>query len=164
MPARMNYGRLRVGAAVGTGGDTELRVEALVQAGVDVLIVDTAHGHSQGVIDRVRWVKQHYPDIQVIGGNIATAAAARALVEAGADAVKVGIGPGSICTTRIIAGIGVPQITAVANVAAELRKDGIPLIADGGIRYSGDCCQGTGGGRILGHDRRHAGRYRRGAG
>ena len=131
-------GQLRVGAAVGTGGGTEQRVEALVQAGVDVLIVDTAHGHSQGVIDRVRWVKQHYPDVQVIGGNIATAAAARALVDAGADAVKVGIGPGSICTTRIVAGIGVPQITAVANVAAELHKDGIPLIADGGIRYSGD--------------------------
>ena len=131
-------GQLRVGAAVGTGGDTEERVEALVQAGVDVVIVDTAHGHSQGVIDRVRWVKQQYPDIQVIGGNIATAAAARALVEAGADGVKVGIGPGSICTTRIVAGIGVPQISAVANVADELRKDGIPLIADGGIRYSGD--------------------------
>jgi len=131
-------GRLRVGAAVGTGGNTEERVAALVTAGVDVVIVDTAHGHSQGVIDRVRWVKQHYPDIQVIGGNIATAAAARALVEAGADGVKVGIGPGSICTTRIVAGIGVPQISAVANVAEELRKDGIPLIADGGIRYSGD--------------------------
>jgi IMP dehydrogenase len=131
-------GRLRAGAAVGTGGDTEERIEALVQSGVDVLIVDTAHGHSQGVIDRVRWVKQQHSDVQVIGGNIATAAAARALVDAGADAVKVGIGPGSICTTRIIAGIGVPQITAVANVAAELRKDGIPLIADGGIRYSGD--------------------------
>jgi IMP dehydrogenase len=131
-------GRLRVGAAVGTGGDTEERIEALVQSGVDVLIVDTAHGHSQGVIDRVGWVKQHHPGMQVIGGNIATAAAARALVDAGADAVKVGIGPGSICTTRIIAGIGVPQISAVANVAAELSKDGIPLIADGGIRYSGD--------------------------
>jgi IMP dehydrogenase len=131
-------GQLRVGAAVGTGGDTEARADALVQAGVDVLIVDTAHGHSQGVIDRVRWVKRHYPDLQVIGGNIATAAAARALVEAGADGVKVGIGPGSICTTRIVAGIGVPQISAVANVADELRKDGIPLIADGGIRYSGD--------------------------
>ena len=131
-------GRLRVGAAVGTGGNTEERVAALVAAGADVVIVDTAHGHSQGVIDRVRWVKQHYPDIQVIGGNIATAAAARALVAAGADGVKVGIGPGSICTTRIVAGIGVPQISAVANVAEELRKDGIPLIADGGIRYSGD--------------------------
>jgi len=131
-------GRLRVGAAVGTGGNTEERIEALVRAGVDVMVVDTAHGHSQGVLDRVRWVKQHYPDVQVIGGNIATAAAARALVEAGADGVKVGIGPGSICTTRIVAGIGVPQISAVANVAEELRKDGIPLIADGGIRYSGD--------------------------
>ncbi|HYQ71126.1 MAG TPA: IMP dehydrogenase [Gammaproteobacteria bacterium] len=131
-------GRLRVGAAVGTGGNTEERIEALVHAGVDVMIVDTAHGHSQGVLDRVRWVKQHYPDMQVIGGNIATAVAARALVEAGADGVKVGIGPGSICTTRIVSGIGVPQITAVANVADELRKDGIPLIADGGIRYSGD--------------------------
>ena len=132
------YGRLRVGAAVGTGAGTEARVAALAEAEVDVVIVDTAHGHSQGVIDRVRWVKQHYPDVQVVGGNIATAAAARALVEAGADAVKVGIGPGSICTTRIVAGIGVPQISAVANVADELRKDGIPLIADGGIRYSGD--------------------------
>ncbi len=132
------FGRLRVGAAVGTGGDSEERVEALAAAGVDVVIVDTAHGHSQGVLDRVRWVKQQFPDLQVIGGNIATAAAARALVDAGADAVKVGIGPGSICTTRIIAGIGVPQISAVANVADELKKDGIPLIADGGIRYSGD--------------------------
>ena len=131
-------GRLRVGAAVGTGHDSDARIEAVVNAEVDVLIVDTAHGHSQGVLDRVRWVKEHYPDVQVIGGNIATAAAARALVEAGADGVKVGIGPGSICTTRIVAGIGVPQITAVANVADELRKDGIPLIADGGIRYSGD--------------------------
>jgi len=130
--------RLRVGAAVGTGGDTDERVDALAAAGVDVVVVDTAHGHSQGVIDRVRWVKQHYPDLQVIGGNIATAAAARALADAGADAVKVGIGPGSICTTRIISGIGVPQITAVANVAGELKNDGIPLIADGGIRYSGD--------------------------
>ena len=132
------HGRLRAGAAVGTGGDTEERIEALVASGVDVLIVDTAHGHSQGVIDRVRRVKQNNPGVQVIGGNIATAAAARALVDAGADAVKVGIGPGSICTTRIVAGIGVPQISAVANVAAELRKDGVPLIADGGIRYSGD--------------------------
>jgi IMP dehydrogenase len=131
-------GRLRVGAAVGTGGNTEERIDALASAEVDVMIVDTAHGHSQGVIDRVRWVKQHYPGLQVIGGNIATAAAARALVDAGADAVKVGIGPGSICTTRIVAGIGVPQISAVSNVAEELRKDDIPLIADGGIRYSGD--------------------------
>ena len=133
-----DQGRLRAGAAVGTGSGTEERVAALARADVDVIIVDTAHGHSQGVIDRVKWVKKNYPGVQVIGGNIATAAAARALADAGADAVKVGIGPGSICTTRIVAGIGVPQISAVANVAEELRKDGIPLIADGGIRYSGD--------------------------
>jgi IMP dehydrogenase len=130
--------RLRVGAAVGTGHGTEERVDALVEAGVDVIIVDTAHGHSQGVLDRVSWVKQNYPSVQVIGGNIATAAAALALVEAGADGVKVGIGPGSICTTRIVAGVGVPQITAVSNVADALKGTGIPLIADGGIRYSGD--------------------------
>jgi IMP dehydrogenase len=130
--------RLRVGAAVGTGEGTEERVDALVNAGVDVIVVDTAHGHSQGVIDKVRWVKQNYPQVQVIGGNIATAAAALALVEAGADAVKVGIGPGSICTTRIVAGVGVPQITAVSNVAEALKSSGVPLIADGGIRYSGD--------------------------
>ncbi len=130
--------RLRVGAAVGTGKGTEERVEALVSAGVDVIVVDTAHGHSQGVLDRITWVKQNYPDVQVIGGNIATAAAARALVDAGADAVKVGIGPGSICTTRIVSGVGVPQITAVMNVANELKGSGVPLIADGGLRYSGD--------------------------
>jgi len=130
--------RLRVGAAVGTGKETEARVEALVKAGVDVIIVDTAHGHSQGVLDRVRWVKENYPELQVIGGNIATAEAAKALVEAGADGVKVGIGPGSICTTRIVAGVGVPQITAVSNVADALKGTGVPLIADGGIRYSGD--------------------------
>ena len=130
--------RLRVGAAVGTGADTEERVAALVEAGVDVIIVDTAHGHSQGVLDKVKWVKQTYPQLQVIGGNIATAAAAKALVEAGADGVKVGIGPGSICTTRIVAGVGVPQISAVSNVAAALKGTGVPLIADGGIRYSGD--------------------------
>ena len=130
--------RLRVGAAVGVGAGTEERVEALANAGVDMVVVDTAHGHSQGVLDRVAWVKKHYPQIQVIGGNIATAAAARALADAGADAVKVGIGPGSICTTRIVAGVGVPQVTAVANVAAELEGTGIPLIADGGLRYSGD--------------------------
>ena len=130
--------RLRVGAAVGTGAGTEERVAALVAAGVDVIIVDTAHGHSQGVLDRVRWVKQNYPQVQVIGGNIATAEAALALVEAGADGVKVGIGPGSICTTRIVAGVGVPQITAVSNVADALKGTGVPLIADGGIRYSGD--------------------------
>ncbi len=133
-----DQGRLRVGAAVGVGAGTDERVEALVNAGVDVLVVDTAHGHSQGVLDRVAWVKKHFPEVQVIGGNIATAEAALALVEAGADAVKVGIGPGSICTTRIVAGVGVPQITAVANVAAALKDSGVPLIADGGIRYSGD--------------------------
>ena len=131
-------GRLRVGAAVGTGEESDARVAALVAAEVDVVVVDTAHGHSRGVIERVRRVKQTYPHLQVIAGNIATAAAARDLVDAGVDAVKVGIGPGSICTTRIVAGIGVPQISAVANVAQELRDDGIPLIADGGIRYSGD--------------------------
>jgi IMP dehydrogenase len=130
--------RLRVGAAVGNGSDTDSRVDALVSAGVDVIIVDTAHGHSQGVLDRVRWVKQNFPKVQVIGGNIATAAGAKALVEAGADGVKVGIGPGSICTTRIVAGVGVPQISAVSNVAAALKGTGVPLIADGGIRYSGD--------------------------
>lgn len=130
--------RLRVGAAVGTGGDTEARVAALVAAGVDVVVVDTAHGHSQGVIDRVKWVKETYPDLQVIGGNIATAAAAKALVAVGADAVKVGIGPGSICTTRIVSGVGVPQMTAVANVAKALEGTGVPFIADGGIRFSGD--------------------------
>lgn len=130
--------RLRVGAAVGTGYGTEERVAALVAAGVDVIIVDTAHGHSQGVLERVRWVKQNYPAVQVIGGNIATAAAALALIEAGADGVKVGIGPGSICTTRIVAGVGVPQMTAVSNVAEALKGTGVPLIADGGIRYSGD--------------------------
>lgn len=132
------YGQLRVGAAVGTGAGTEERVEALVKAGVDVIVVDTAHGHSKGVIDRVRWVKDNYPQVQVIGGNIATEEAAIALADAGADAVKVGIGPGSICTTRIIAGIGVPQISAVANVSAALKDRGVPVIADGGIRFSGD--------------------------
>jgi IMP dehydrogenase len=130
--------RLRVGAAVGVGGETEKRVDALVNAGVDVLVVDTAHGHSQGVLDRVAWIKQSYPHVQVIGGNIATAGAARALVDAGADAVKVGIGPGSICTTRVVSGVGVPQVTAVANVAQELEGSGVPLIADGGLRFSGD--------------------------
>ena len=130
--------RLRAGAAVGVGEGTNERVEALVEAGVDVIVVDTAHGHSQGVLDRVAWVKKHFPDIQVIGGNIASAEAAVALVEAGADAVKVGIGPGSICTTRIVAGVGVPQITAVANVADALRDTDVPVIADGGLRYSGD--------------------------
>ncbi|ENU81785.1 MULTISPECIES: IMP dehydrogenase [unclassified Acinetobacter] len=132
-----DLGRLRVGAAVGTGVETPARVEALVDAGADVIVVDTAHGHSAGVIERVRWVKQNYPQVQVIGGNIATGDAALALLDAGADAVKVGIGPGSICTTRIVAGIGVPQISAIDNVASAL-KDQIPLIADGGIRFSGD--------------------------
>ena len=136
-----SQGSLRVGAAVGAGAGTEERVEALVGAGVDVIVVDTAHGHSQGVLDRVAWVKQHYPDVQVIGGNIATAAAAKDLLKAGADGVKVGIGPGSICTTRMIAGVGVPQITAVASVAAALQGTGVPLIADGGIRYSGDAAK-----------------------
>lgn len=132
------YGQLRVGAAVGTGEGTEERVTALVTAGVDVIVVDTAHGHSKGVIDRVRWVKENFPQVDVIGGNIATADAAIALAEAGADAVKVGIGPGSICTTRIVAGVGVPQISAIANVAEALKKFDVPLIADGGIRFSGD--------------------------
>ncbi|MDI9335328.1 MAG: IMP dehydrogenase [Cytophagales bacterium] len=136
--ARDAAGHLRVGAAVGVGADTEERVEALSRAGVDAIVVDTAHGHSAGVIERVRWVKQNYPHIEVIGGNIATGAAARALADAGADAVKVGIGPGSICTTRIVAGVGVAQITAIDNVAAALLGTGIPLIADGGIRFSGD--------------------------
>jgi IMP dehydrogenase len=131
-------GSLRVGAAVGVGAGTDERVEALYKAGVDVIVVDTAHGHSQGVLDRVAWVKKHFPELQVIGGNIATADAARALVAAGADAVKVGIGPGSICTTRIVAGVGVPQISAISNVAEALEGTGIPLIADGGIRFSGD--------------------------
>jgi IMP dehydrogenase len=131
-------GRLRVGAAIGVGAGTDERAGLLVEAGVDVLIVDTAHGHSQGVLDRVRWVKKAFPQVEVIGGNIATGEAARALMDCGADGVKVGIGPGSICTTRIVAGVGVPQITAIDNVASALAGTGIPLIADGGIRYSGD--------------------------
>jgi len=133
-----HLGRLRVGAAVGVGEGTEERVELLVEAGVDVVVVDTAHGHSQGVLDRVRWIKRKFPATQVIGGNIATAAAAKSLVDQGADGVKVGIGPGSICTTRIVAGVGVPQITAINNVASALKGTDIPMIADGGIRYSGD--------------------------
>jgi IMP dehydrogenase len=131
-------GRLLVGAAVGVGAGTEERVERLIEAEVDVIVVDTAHGHSQGVLDRVSWIKKHYPQVQVIGGNIATGAAAKALMEAGADAVKVGIGPGSICTTRMVAGVGVPQITAIANVAKALEGTEVPLIADGGVRFSGD--------------------------
>ncbi|VVE71119.1 IMP dehydrogenase [Pandoraea anapnoica] len=138
LASKDEHGKLRVGAAVGVGADNEERVELLVAAGVDVIVVDTAHGHSQGVLDRVQWVKKHFPQIEVVGGNIATASAALALVEHGADAVKVGIGPGSICTTRIVAGVGVPQITAIANVAEALKETGVPLIADGGIRYSGD--------------------------
>ncbi|MCH6565672.1 MAG: IMP dehydrogenase, partial [Proteobacteria bacterium] len=133
-----DQGRLRVGAAVGTDTETEERIAALIEAEIDVIVVDTAHGHSRGVIDRVAWIKKNYPDIQVIGGNIATAAAARDLMEAGADAVKVGIGPGSICTTRIVAGVGVPQISAISNVAEALKDTDISVIADGGIRYSGD--------------------------
>jgi IMP dehydrogenase len=131
-------GRLRVGAAVGVGQGTEPRVEKLIEAEVDVIVVDTAHGHSQGVIERIRWIKKHYPAMQVVGGNIATADAAKALQDAGADAVKVGIGPGSICTTRMVAGVGVPQISAIANVAEALAGTDVGVIADGGIRYSGD--------------------------
>jgi IMP dehydrogenase len=133
-----DLGRLRVGAAIGVGEGSDERAEALAEAGVDVLVVDTAHGHSQSVLERVQWVKKRFPHIQVIGGNIATAAAAKALVDHGADGVKVGIGPGSICTTRIVAGVGVPQITAIQNVADALSGTGVPMIADGGIRYSGD--------------------------
>lgn len=132
------FGKLRVGAAVGVGPDSDERIELLVKAGVDVIVVDTAHGHSAGVLDRVRWIKRNYSQVEVIGGNIATAEAARALADAGADGVKVGIGPGSICTTRIVAGVGVPQISAISDVADALAGSGIPLIADGGVRYSGD--------------------------
>jgi IMP dehydrogenase len=138
LAAKDEQGKLLVGGAISTGPDSDERAERMVKAGVDVLIVDTAHGHHQGVLDRVRWVKRNFPQVQVIGGNIATGAAAKALVDAGADGVKVGIGPGSICTTRIVAGVGVPQITAIANVAKALAGSGVPLIADGGIRYSGD--------------------------
>lgn len=133
-----NFGRLRVGAAVGVGAGTEDRVSRLVEAGVDIIVVDTAHGHSQAVLDRIKWIKTKFSYIEVIGGNIATAAAAKALVDHGADAVKVGIGPGSICTTRIVAGIGVPQITAIKNASEALKNTDVPIIADGGIRYSGD--------------------------
>ena len=138
LAAKDGHGCLRVGAAVGTGVGTEARVEALVAAGADVLVVDTAHGHAQGVLDRVAWVKKHFPETQVVGGNVATGAGAKALADAGADAVKVGIGPGSICTTRIVAGVGVPQISAIDDVARALDGTGVPLIADGGIRFSGD--------------------------
>ena len=136
--ARDSEGRLIVGAAIGTKSDTDERTEKLIKAGVDVLVIDSAHGHSKGVLDRVTKTKSDYPDVQVVGGNIATGEAALALVKAGSDAVKVGIGPGSICTTRIVTGVGVPQVTAVAEVAAALKGKGIPIIADGGIRYSGD--------------------------
>jgi IMP dehydrogenase len=139
-------GKLRVGAAVGVGEGTEERVAALVEAGADVLVVDTAHGHAQGVLDRVQWIKKQFPQMQVIGGNIGTADGARALVDHGADGVKVGIGPGSICTTRIVAGVGVPQITAIQEVAAALAKTDVPLIADGGVRYSGDAAKALGAG------------------
>lgn len=138
LAAKDELGKLRVGGAISTGADSDERAERMVKAGVDLIVVDTAHGHHQGVLDRVRWVKRNFPQVQVIGGNIATGDAARALMEAGADGVKVGIGPGSICTTRVVAGVGVPQISAIANVAKALEGTGVPLIADGGIRYSGD--------------------------
>ena len=144
--AKDNKGKLRVGAAVGVGADSDERVERLVRAGVDVLVVDTAHGHTRGVIDRIRDIKRQYPQVDVIGGNIATAEAARALVEAGADGVKVGIGPGSICTTRIVAGVGVPQITAISEVSGALRDTDVPMIADGGVRYSGDVAKAVAAG------------------
>lgn len=143
-------GRLRVGAAIGVGAGTEERAELLAEAGVDVIVVDTAHGHSQGVLDRVQWVKKNFPLVDVIGGNIATADAARALLDHGADGVKVGIGPGSICTTRIVAGVGVPQITAIQMVSDALKGTGVPMIADGGIRYSGDICKAiAAGGHVV---------------
>jgi IMP dehydrogenase len=138
LASKDDLGRLRAGAAIGTGGDTEERCEALAAAGVDVIVVDTSHGHSQGVLDRVLWVKKRFPQVQVVGGNIATAVGARALADHGADAVKVGIGPGSICTTRIVAGVGVPQISAIQDAIEGVAGMGIPAIADGGIRYSGD--------------------------
>ena len=149
--AKDSHGRLLVGAAIGVGAGTEERAELLAEAGVDVIVVDTAHGHSQGVLERVQWVKRNLPNVEVIGGNIATAAAARALMDMGADGVKVGIGPGSICTTRIVAGVGVPQITAVNNVSEALKGTGVPLIADGGIRYSGDIAKAiaAGGNAIM---------------
>lgn len=138
--------QLRVGAAVGTGEETDLRVESLVDAGADVIVVDTAHGHSKGVIDRIRWIKQTYQDVDLIGGNIATASAAKALLDAGVDAIKVGVGPGSICTTRIVAGIGMPQVTAIDEVVSEVGNENVPVIADGGIRFSGDIAKAIGAG------------------
>lgn len=144
-----DFGRLRVGAAVGVGEDTEERVAALVEAGTDVLVVDTAHGHSQGVLNRVKWIKKNFSQVQIIGGNIATGDAAKALVDHGADAVKVGIGPGSICTTRIVAGVGIPQITAIQNVAEALKNTDVPLIGDGGVRYSGDIAKAIAAGAYV---------------
>ncbi len=146
LASKDEQGKLRVGAAVGVGEGTEERVEHLVEAGADVIVVDTAHGHAQGVLDRVRWVKNNYPKVEVIGGNIATAAGAKALVDHGADGIKVGIGPGSICTTRVVAGVGVPQVTAVQNVHLALRDANVPLIADGGVRYSGDVAKAVAAG------------------
>jgi IMP dehydrogenase len=140
------HGKLRVGAAVGVGEGTDERVAALVEAGADVLVVDTAHGHAQGVLDRVKWIKSHFKGVEVIGGNVGTGEGAKALVDHGADGVKVGIGPGSICTTRIVAGVGVPQISAIQSVAEALARSGVPLIADGGIRYSGDIAKALGAG------------------
>jgi IMP dehydrogenase len=142
------HGKLRVGAAVGVGEGTEERVAALVEAGADVLVVDTAHGHAQGVLDRVQWIKRNFPDMQVVGGNVGTADGARALVDHGADGVKVGIGPGSICTTRVVAGVGVPQITAIQDVTQALESTDVPLIADGGVRFSGDVAKALGAGEI----------------
>ncbi len=144
--AKDDQGRLRVAAAVGTSPDTGERVDALVEAGADVIVVDTAHGHTKGVLEWVGWVKKSYPRVQVVGGNIATGDAARALVEAGADGVKVGIGPGSICTTRVVSGVGVPQITAISDVARALEGTGVPMIADGGIRFSGDVAKAVAAG------------------
>ncbi len=146
LASKDEQGKLRVGAAVGVGEGTEERIEHLVEAGADVIVVDTAHGHAQGVLDRVQWVKRQFPNVEVIGGNIATSSGAKALVDHGADGVKVGIGPGSICTTRVIAGVGVPQITAVQNVHAALKEAGVPLIADGGVRYSGDVAKAVAAG------------------
>ena len=149
LASKDSLGRLRVGAAIGVGAGTEERAALLAEAGVDVIVVDTAHGHAQGVLDRVNWVKKNFPKVEVIGGNVATASAAKALVDVGADGVKVGIGPGSICTTRIVAGVGVPQITAIDNVSTALEGSGVPMIADGGIRYSGDISKAIAAGANL---------------
>ena len=149
LASKDSLGRLRVGAAIGVGAGTEERAALLAEAGVDVIVVDTAHGHAQGVLDRVNWVKKNFPKVEVIGGNVATASAAKALVEVGADGVKVGIGPGSICTTRIVAGVGVPQLTAVMDCAREAARSGVPVIADGGIRFSGDISKAIAAGANL---------------